>query len=89
MVRFGNEGEAYETPHGEIEIRNIFGHVVASGALPDLHVQPGAIRKVTASVGSGLWFGRYTAHLTVTYADGKSVQDATSFWVMPKMFSFW
>jgi hypothetical protein len=83
-ARFKNEGALHERPHAVLEIRNIFGRVVASGVFSDEHVLPDAVRKVERPFGAGFWFGRYTARLTATYADGaKSVEAQTTFWVVP------
>jgi hypothetical protein len=62
-ARFKNEGTVHEAPQGTIEVRNMFGSLVATGTLPERNVLPGAVRKVETSVGDGLWcyFGRNTA----------------------------
>jgi hypothetical protein len=84
-ARFRNEGTVHEAPTGFIEVRNLFGELVATGTLPTRNVLPGTVRKMTASVGSGIWFGRYTATLRTTYSgQNDPLPDATlKFWVIP------
>jgi hypothetical protein len=44
-VRFRNEGTVHEAP-GAIEVRNMFGALVATGTLPVRNVLPGDVRKI-------------------------------------------
>jgi hypothetical protein len=62
-ARFQNEGTVHEAPVGTIEVRDMLGWIVATATLPVRNVLPGAIRKVVAPVGDGLWLGRYTVSL--------------------------
>jgi hypothetical protein len=83
-ARFRNDGTVHEAPVGNIEVRNVFGTLVATGTLPVRNVLPGVARKVEASVGEGLWFGRYRITLDATYGDrGEQLSAARTLWVVP------
>lgn len=83
-ARFKNEGTVHETPSGFIEVRNAFGSLVATGTLPVRNVLPGEVRKVSASVGNGTWFGRYAVTLRATYGEtGETLSAAACVWVVP------
>jgi hypothetical protein len=83
-TRFKNEGTVHEAPAGNIEVRNIFGALVATGTLPVRNVLPGLVRKVEGSVGEGFWFGRYTVLLSTTYGDNSEKLSASrTIWVVP------
>jgi hypothetical protein len=89
-ARFKNEGMVHEAPVGDIEGRNMFGWLVATATLPVRNVLPGAIRKVVASVGDGLWLGRYTVLLHAIYGDAGETLDARSYiWVVPWRTQGW
>lgn len=89
-VRFKNEGTVHEAPTGDIEVRNMFGALVATGTLPQLNVLPGAILKLDASVGEGLWLGRYTIFLRVRYGGDDDELDAQIItWVVPWRTQGW
>jgi hypothetical protein len=67
-ARFKNKGTVHETPQGAIEVKNMFGSLVATGTLPERNVLPGATRRIEAQItGDGPWLGRYTINLTATY----------------------
>ena len=53
-ARFRNEGTVHEAPQGTLEVRNMFGTLVATSTMPVRNVLPGVVRKVEASVGEGL-----------------------------------
>lgn len=83
-ARFKNEGTVHEAPTGDVEVRNMFGGLVATGTLPERNVLPGAVRKVEASVGEGLWLGRYTVLLRAKYGDaGQELYSQEKIWVVP------
>ena len=89
-VRFQNDGTVHEAPLGDIEVRNMFGGLVATGTLPVRNVLPGAVRKVEASVGEGLWLGRYTVLLRASYGDKGEMLDAKRIiWVAPWRTQGW
>jgi hypothetical protein len=89
-ARFKNEGTVHEAPLGTIEVRDMLGWLVATATLPVRNVLPGAIRKVEAPVGEGLWLGRYTVSLHATYGDAGTALDARSYiWVLPWRTQGW
>jgi hypothetical protein len=89
-ARFKNEGTVHEAPQGKIEVRNVFGWLVATGTLPVRNVWPGDVRKIEASVGEGLWLGRYTVLFRATYGDGKDELVARRIiWVAPWRTQGW
>jgi hypothetical protein len=89
-ARFKNEGTVHEAPSGEIEVRDMFGWIVATGTLPVRNVLPGNVRKVEASVGDGLWLGRYTVSLSARYGDGHEELKVTAkFWAVPWKTQGW
>ena len=74
----------HEAPVGNIEVRNIFGSLVATGTLPVRNVLPGVARKIEASVGEGFWFGRYTVLFNATYGDkGEKLSATRTIWIVP------
>ena len=89
-ARFKNEGTVHEAPQGTIEVRNMFGGLVATGTLPVRNVLPGVVRKMAASVGSGIWLGRYTVLLRARYGDGNQELSARNIvWVVPWRTQGW
>jgi hypothetical protein len=88
-VRFKNEGTVHVAPLGTIEVRNWFGGLVATGTLPERNVLPGAIRKVEASLGEGLWLGRYTVLLRAMYATKDEIVARQVIWVVPWRTQGW
>ncbi|MFZ0862763.1 MAG: hypothetical protein WCA27_13120 [Candidatus Sulfotelmatobacter sp.] len=68
----------------------MLGWLVATATLPVRNVLPGAIRKVAASVGGGLWLGRYTVSLHATYGDaGTALAAERTVWVVPWRTQGW
>src|SRR5437667_5936233 len=91
-ARFRNEGTVHEAPQGTIEVRNLFGALVATGTLPVRNVLPGVVRKVEASVGgSGFWLGRYTVLLSAAYGDkGETLAARRVVWIVPwRRYGVW
>lgn len=90
-TRFRNEGTVHEAPAGLIEVRNMFGSLVATGTLPVRNVLPGAVRRISASVGSGTWFGRYAVTLRAAYGDNGDTLSASAYvWAVPwKTYGPW
>jgi hypothetical protein len=89
-ARFKNEGTVHEAPQGDIEVRNMFGSIVATATLPVRNVLPGVVRKVEASVGDGLWLGRYSVLLHATYGESKEVLSARGvIWAVPWKTQGW
>jgi hypothetical protein len=89
-ARFKNEGTVHEAPQGTIEVRNVFGWLVATGTLPVRNVWPGDVRKIEASVGDGLWLGRYTVLFRAKYGDaGQELDSQAKVWVVPWRTQGW
>jgi hypothetical protein len=89
-ARFKNEGTVHEAPLGTIEVRNMFGSLVATSTLPIRNVLPGVVRKIEASVGDGLWLGRYAVLLHATYGDnGQELVSKKYVWVLPWRTQGW
>ncbi len=89
-ARFRNEGTVHEAPLGSIEVRNWFGSLVATGTLPVRNVLPGTVRKITASVGDGVWFGRYDVTLRASYGAGELLEAQAVLWVVPwRRYGLW
>jgi len=83
----------HEAPLGDIEVRNMFGRLVATGTLPVRNVLPGVVRKIGTSVGAGegFWLGRYTVLLSATYGDAGQILTAKRIiWVVPwRRYGLW
>ena len=88
-ARFRNEGTVHVAPTGDIEVRNMFGSLVATGTLPGRNVLHGAVRKVEVSVGDGLWLGRYTVLFRATYGGGGELEAQRVIWVVPWRTQGW
>ena len=70
-MRFRNEGTVHEAPSGDIEVRNMFGWLVATATLAVRKVLPGVVRKSRhrSVTGCGwgatrFYFTRRTAYLS-------------------------
>src|SRR2546427_12138671 len=89
-ARFRNEGTVHEAPQGTIEVRSIFGALVATGTLPVRNVLPGVVRKIGTSAGEGFWLGRYSVLLRARYgAGGEELVAKTIVWVVPWRTQGW
>ena len=74
----------------EIEVRNMFGALVATATLPVRNVLPGVVRKIGTSVGEGFWLGRYTVYLRAKYGDaGQELYSQEKLWVVPWRTQGW
>lgn len=83
-ARFRNEGTVHEAPVGNIDVRNVFGALVATGILPVRNVLPGVMRRIEVLVGGGFWLGRYTVLFHATYGDASQELIARRVvWVVP------
>ena len=80
----------HEAPQGTIEVRNLFGSVVATGTLPVRNVLPGVVRRIGTSVGEGVWLGQYTVYLRAKYGDaGQELYSQENIWVVPWRTQGW
>ena len=83
-IRIKNDGNVHFKPKGTITISNFFGKQIATIPINEQNVLPGATRKMDASWGSGMFFGRYNATLSLVYGkDGQVITASTAFWGFP------
>lgn len=91
VTRIKNQGNLHIKPTGTVTIKDMFGKEVAAhrinGDPSKEKEQPGSIlpqsvRRFDAVHKEGL-FGRYTATMKLEYADGKTLEKSTQFWVIP------
>ena len=89
-ARIKNTGNLHEQPRGQITVKDMFGQVVGTPNvnLENRNVLPGSIRKFESPldetvIGNKLLFGRYTADLVMTYANGQKTTASLDFWVVP------
>ena len=80
---FNNIGNVHLKPHGQINIKNFLGRVVASIPVQDWVVLPQSSRSFASTWDTHYLFGRYTAEAVINYGDGKTAIVASSFWVIP------
>jgi hypothetical protein len=85
LVRLKNTGSVHEKPKGSITVTNLFGGKVATVPVNSRggNVLPDSIRRFEQSMSNKRLFGPYTAKLSLTYANGKTLAATTSFWVIP------
>ncbi len=86
VTRIKNDGNVHIKPTGNIELRDMFGNLVATMAVNEgsSNVLPNSIRKFESNY-DGVWmFGRYTANLAIGYGTtGQAITKTISFWVIP------
>lgn len=83
-TRLTNTGNVHFKPSGKIEIKNMFGSVVATLNLEEKNVLPTSTRRLVSEWNPGFTVGRYTADLTVVYGDDSTIlTSSTSFTVFP------
>jgi hypothetical protein len=91
-VRLKNNGNVFEKPRGQILIYDMFNNLIAAVNvnLSSSNVLPDSVRKFdqtldSATLGTRMLFGQYTAKLKMTYgADYKqTVETELTFWVIP------
>jgi hypothetical protein len=92
VTRIKNEGNIHIKPTGTVAVRDMFGKEVAvlrmNGDPTDEKNKPGSIlpqsvRRFDAALKDSATFGRYTATLSMSYGDDKTLQQETVFWVIP------
>ena len=83
-TRVTNNGNVHFKPAGTIEIKNMFGSVVATLDVEEKNVLPDSTRLLVNEWNPGFTVGRYTADLTLIYgADNEILTDSVSFTVFP------
>ena len=86
VTRIKNEGNIHVKPVGNIEVRDMFGGLVAN--LPvnksSSNVLPYSIRRFDESLNKQWMFGLYTANFAMPYGThGSLITSTTTFWVIP------
>jgi hypothetical protein len=87
-TRIENIGTAMVRPYGVIEVRDLFGRMIATTSFNETKrgIMPGSIAKYDSAWQPGKQLiGRYEATLAATYGDQvkKSLVTTTAFWVFP------
>jgi hypothetical protein len=92
VTRIRNDGNIHVKPTGTVTVTDSFGNDISSlrinGDPNDEKQQPRSIlpqsvRRFDTALQDKQLFGRYEATLDLTYADGKTLQQTTHFWVIP------
>ncbi|MDB5165724.1 MAG: exported protein of unknown function [Candidatus Saccharibacteria bacterium] len=86
VSRLKNEGNVHVKPVGKVEVRDMFGGLVASLPVnePAANVLPGSIRRFESELHKDWMIGRYSANLTLGYGTtGQAITGQISFWVIP------
>jgi len=80
-----NPGNIHLLPLGQLEIRNLFGKVVATLPLPPTTILPGTHPGQTLTWDRSLLFGRYQATLSLSYGSDHTLLTTKPliFWVVP------
>ena len=88
VERLHNDGNVHEKPLGTLIITDIFHHKVAQVPVntPPGNILPSSYREFSQHIGQKL-FGFYTAHLYISYANGREVEARSlNFTVLPTNF---
>lgn len=86
LLKIGNNGNVHLRPEGGITIRNWFGEQVTFLEVneSDGAILPDSQRRFDSSWGfSWSAVGKYTANLSLSYGDGKSLAGLRTFYVIP------
>jgi uncharacterized protein YjhX (UPF0386 family) len=85
LVRLKNEGTVHQKAKGTIEVTNSFGKKVATVKVNERggNVLPDSIRRFEEKLNEKKLFGRYTAKLSLTYANSQKLEKTVNFWVIP------
>lgn len=89
ITRLTNNGDIHSKPFGRIEVKNMFGKIVASTELNDTeprgNILPGDTRKFVNEFEQGKLLGRYTIVASLGYAEGGGdiISGEATFWYMP------
>ena len=86
VTRFSNSGSVHVKPIGQIEVRDSFGHSVATIPVNDAkgNVLPSSIRRFESPWNTSWLFGHYTADISIAYGTtGGAIVESISFWIIP------
>lgn len=86
VTRIQNEGNIHVKPVGDIEVRDMFGGLVANLSVNEdaANVLPSSIRRFETKLDKTWMLGRYTASLTLGYGStGQAITSTIDFWVIP------
>lgn len=89
LVRLRNSGDIHLQPHGLVQVKNMFGDVVASYELndstPRAYILPDTIRRFQDDLDERNWFGRYTieANIGNMQSGGEPLNARATFWYIP------
>lgn len=85
ITEIENLSDTHIKPKGVITIKNMFGQVMETQALPEHNIFPEAIREFKNNVGKKYMAGRYTAELQATYGteSNLTLYAVTNFIVFP------
>lgn len=91
VTRVSNDGNTHIQPTGTLTIKNMIGRQVTSLRIngdpknskdEPKNILPGSVRRFQVTLTKKWMFGRYTAHLDLSY-DNKHLTANKSFWVIP------
>ena len=95
VTRVSADGNTHLQPTGTLTIKNMIGKRVAllrvngdpsNAQNPPKNVLPGSMRRFQVTLSKKWLFGRYTAHLDLTYGQaGRHLTADKTFWVIPYM----
>jgi hypothetical protein len=87
ITRIKNDGNIHIKPVGNIEVRDMFGNLVANLPVNNdkSNVLPNSIRRFDNAKLDNKWmFGLYTVNLTLGYGTtGQAITSTINFWVIP------
>lgn len=89
LVRLRNSGDIHLQPHGLVQVKNMFGDVVASYELndttPRAYILPDTIRRFQDDLEDRNWFGRYTIETNIgnIQSGGEPLNARATFWYIP------
>ena len=86
ITRFTNSGSVHVKPIGQIEVRDGFGHSIATIPVNDAkgNILPASTRRFESTLNTSWLFGHYTADISIAYGTtGGAIVESISFWVIP------
>ncbi len=92
LTRLNNVGDIHVQPFGNVQVKDMFGHVVASfqfnNTTPRTNILPESIRRYVNQLPKHSWLGRYTINENLAYSQGSGnlIVASASFWYFPWWF---